>query len=706
MQAARDWRLRYGTAFVLVLALLLTMGMLGAHASTGPGVVGLKVLSNRADLISGGDALVEVTVPSGANVTGLHVDVNGRDVSSLFAVRPGGRVEGLLTGMVVGNSLVRARLVDGRGATIKISNHPQGGPVFSGPQIQPWTCMAGAVDAQCDRPPAYTYSYMSTSGGSLKAYDPKNPPSDVATTTTDTGATVPFIVRQETGSIDRDEYAIATLYDPSKPWQPWAPQAGFNHRLVITHGASCDTSYASGAAPAVTDSKALGHGYVLMSTALDNAGHNCNIITQAESLVMAKERVIEQYGELAFTIGSGCSGGSLVQQQVANAFPGLYQGITPQCSFTDAWSSAMQYVDYDMLLRYFKDPSRWDAGTTWTPVQISEVIGHPNIGNPITFTTAIPAGGDPSRSCPGLAASQVYDPTTNPKGVRCTLEDYMVNVFGRQPDGLAELPFDNAGIQYGLAGLRAGLVSPGQFVDLNTHIGSFDRNYEVQAPRYSATSTAIQRAYTSGAVDTTNNLDQVAIIDLRGPDPGAFHDVYRTYALRARLLRDHGTAANQVLWRGQVPLLGDANYVDEAIVAMDKWLTAVAADHSSLPLASKIIRDKPDSVGPRCTNGAGTDLPAAVCDETVQSYGTPRIAADMPLADDTLKCNLKPMVRANYPVSFTDDQWSRLQKAFPGGVCDYGQPGVGRHGAIPWMNYSNGPGTGHPMGPAPVSKAS
>ena len=43
----------------------------------------------------------------------------------------------------------------------------------------------------------------------------------------------------------------------------------------------------------------------------------------------------------------------------------------------------------------------------------------------------------------------------------------------------------------------------------------------------------------------------------------------------------------------------------------------------------------------------------------------------MPLADDTLKCELKPMVRSSYPVSFTDDQWSRLQKAFPTGVCDW-----------------------------------
>ena len=47
----------------------------------------------------------------------------------------------------------------------------------------------------------------------------------------------------------------------------------------------------------------------------------------------------------------------------------------------------MQYVDYTMLLRYFEDPSRWDAGTIWDPVSIGQVLGHPNVGNPVTFTT-------------------------------------------------------------------------------------------------------------------------------------------------------------------------------------------------------------------------------------------------------------------------------------------------------------------------------
>ena len=95
--------------------------------------------------------------------------------------------------------------------------------MFSGPQVQPWVCQSTAADAQCNQPASYEYRYKSTSG-SFADYDPDSPPSDVADTTTDQGKTVPYVVRVETGYQDRDQYKIAVLYDPSKPWTAWDPQ--------------------------------------------------------------------------------------------------------------------------------------------------------------------------------------------------------------------------------------------------------------------------------------------------------------------------------------------------------------------------------------------------------------------------------------------------------------------------------------------------
>ena len=173
---------------------------------------------------------------------------------------------------------------------------------------------------------------------------------------------MPFIVRLETGYLDRDQYAIATLFDPASRGRRPQPQPQFNHKLVITHGAAATPTTRPATRRACCETKVLGGGFAVMSHALDNAGHNCNLLTQAESLVMTKEHAIEHYGTLRYTIGTGCSGGSLAQQQVANAYPGIYQGITPQCSFTDAWSSAMQYVDYYFGLQYFENPTRWGPG--------------------------------------------------------------------------------------------------------------------------------------------------------------------------------------------------------------------------------------------------------------------------------------------------------------------------------------------------------
>jgi hypothetical protein len=670
------------------------------------GGVVLKVLSNRADLISGGDALVAVESTSKP----VRLDLNGHDVTSSFAARPNGSFEGLVTGLRNGRNVLTARSRNGSGARITITSHPIGGPVFAGPQIQPWTCSAGAKDKQCNRAPTYEYSYKSTMGGELQPYDPKNPPDDVAETKTDNGQTVPFIVRQEIGVIDRDQYRIAVLDDPSKPWSPWSPQRGFNHKLVITHGASCNTSYAQGEAPDVMNEEVLSRGYIVMSHALDNAGHNCNIVTQAESLVMTKEYLIERYGEIRYTIGSGCSGGSLVQQQVANAYPGLYQGISPQCSFPDAWSSGMQYEDYLLMRHYLEHPESWEPGVAWSPADMGAVEGHVNPANPITFTVAIPDSGEPTRSCPGLDESKVYDEKTNPHGVRCTLQDYMVNVFGRRKaDGFAAVAWDNTGVQYGFRPLLSGKITPEQFVDLNSKIGGFNINKDFVPERVAADRFAVDAVYRSGAVNTASNLDEVGIIDLRGPDPGAFHDVYRTYAVRSRLLREHGSFANQLIWRGFAPIIGDSSYANEAIFALDKWIAAVLADRSDRDLAEKIVRDKPKDLIERCTDGGGATMPKEACDAVVESYTTPRIQAGMPFTDDVMKCQLKPLRPSDYyPIRFTDDQWAKLQKAFPTGTCDYSKPGVGYQRTIPWQTYQDGSGRviygGKPLGPAPRSK--
>jgi hypothetical protein len=713
-------RFRLHVPLFLVAGLAVALSGCGDSppaAVKAPSAEGIHVLSNRADIISGGDALIEVVPPAGTAATAtVSLQLNGKDAGGAIARRENGRYMGLVTGLVDGPNQLTAR-VSGRTYGITLVNHPAGGPVFSGPQIQPWTCEDGVQDAQCNRDPTVEFMYKPLAGSGFRLYDPDNPPSDVAETTTDEGHTVPFIIRVETGNLNRDQYRFAVLWDPSQPWQPWAPQAAFNHKLVIYHGANCHTEYRMGTAPNVLNETILGLGYATMSHALNNSGHNCNMVVQAEAMIMTKERLIETLGELRYTIGSGCSGGALAQQWVANGYPGLYQGITPACSFADAWGSGIQYSDYKLLRAYLEDPTRWEPGVAWDPVAIDAAIGHPNMANPITFTEVISDGGNPARTdCPGVPADQIYHPENNPGGIRCGLADYWINVIGRRPPelwgpieaqlgfGFAGAPFDNTGVQYGLRGLMEGRMSVQQFVDLNVKIGGFNYDRIPTQGRSSGDVFAIERLARSGGVNTASNLDQVAIIDLRGPDPGAFHDVYRTYVVRARLEREHGHADNQLLWRGPVALFGDATFVDDSVLAMSEWLDAVYADPSDKPFARKIVDNRPAGVTHRCANGAGVDMPETFCDALVESYSSPRIQAGMPFTDDVGKCQLKPHTRADYfPVFFTDAQWAPLEAVFPHGVCDYSKPSVGSQPTVPWLTYRDGPG-GVPLGRPPASK--
>jgi uncharacterized tannase-like protein DUF6351 len=702
------------------LALASTAGLLsmlfGVGAAWAATPVSIQVLSNRADLISAGDALVAVDLPAGTDPAKVRVNVGARDVTSAFAMRPNGRFEGLVNGLADGANVLTATLPNRSQGRITISNHPNGGPVLSGPQVNPWVCQAGAQDAQCNQPPTYTYQYKSAITGQFQTYDPAGPPSDLATTTTDQGNTVPFVIRTETGYQDRDQYKIAVLYDPSQPWAPWSPQKGWNHKLLITHGASCGIDHQSGSAPSVTSDTvaggsptlALGRGFAVMSTALDNAGHNCNLLTQAESLIMAKERLVENYGEIRYTIGTGCSGGSLTQQQVANAYPGIYQGILPQCSFPDAWSTGQQLVDYHLVRQYVEHPDRWGTGIAWTPAETAAVEGHPNHVNSIILDSLyFTSLGDPTNPCAGVTDEQRYDPNTNRGGVRCTLADYMVNVMGRRAqDGFAGRPLDNVGVQYGLQVLQRGQITPAQFADLNGRIGGADIDANPTPERTPADQPALANAYRSGAINETNNLNQVAIIDLRGTDQGEFHDVYRAFAIRARLEREHGTFANQAIWEGPIPLIGQADFTTQGLLAMDRWLSAVEADHRSVPVSKKVVENKPADVHDQCTDGAGQVIPnQQVCQLINPIFTTPRMVAGEGIETDVNKCRLKPLRRSDYlPVQFTDEEWAKIAQAFPTGVCDWSEPGVDQQPTIPWMTYNDIVG-GRALGAPPKSTA-
>ena len=722
-------------AAIVAVTAMAALAAGSASASAAPGFQ-INVLSTRADLVSGGQALTSIGLPAGTDPTTVTVSLNGASVTSEFAERPNGEFEGLLSGLVNGSNTVTAALSDGTSVSSTIINHPIGGPIFSGPQVQPWVCQSGATDAQCDAPTAYAYYYMpaadqaalnSVTGPTdhsdlFQSYDPSNPPPApaIATTTTDNGTTVPYIIRVETGYLDRDQYSIAMLWQPGQSWAPWAPQPQWDHKLVITHGASCGDDHTTGTAPSTEYDPALSRGMAVMSTAMDNAGHDCSVLTEAESLIMAKEHLVDEYGTLRYTIGTGCSGGSLAQQQVDNAYPGVYQGILPQCSFPDAWSTGQELADYQLTRNYFENPSEWGTGVVWTPAQIAAVQGHPNYANSVELSTLYwPTLADPAYACAGVSASQRWSPS-NPTGTRCDLEDYMINLFGpykgNNPYGYAGIPVDNVGVQYGLQALEQGVITPEQFIDINQKIGGYDNNYDTTASRFVAEEPALTNDYRGGAVNEANNLKDVAIIDLRGPDAGSFHDAYRSWTIRARLEQAEGHfPKNDVIWFGETPLIGDPNYAAEALAAMDGWRSAVEADHRNVSLEQKIADDRPSTVHDQCSDIPDVDqvvVPGVgeVCQSPLLQTGfaTPRMVAGESIATDQEKCQLTPLRESGYyPITFSAQEWSELEQIFPNGVCDWSKRGIDQRPTIPWQTYQDAAGNvvygGEPLGAAPAN---
>ncbi|HEY1077730.1 MAG TPA: DUF6351 family protein, partial [Fontimonas sp.] len=725
------------------LAGLVLLAFVSAPIQAGDGIA-IRVLSNRADLISGGDARVVIDLPANAAAHGLRVDVDGRDVSAEFALRANGRHEALLHGLVEGDNRVTARLPDGAGATLTIKSHPLHGPVFAGPQVMPWRCdteaagLGPAEEPYCEAASVYRYSYVpqnclplvfaSIDTGGIDSncimpdYDPANPPADVSTTTTDEGKTVPFIIRVETGVIDRGIFRIATLWDPAQPdIEAWTPRDNYNGKLLMTFGGDCKARHGQGQPIEVRDVAALARGFSVMTSNLNILGQNCNDVVSAESMMMLKEYFIERYGDVRYTIGNGASGGSIQQHWIVSNYPGLLDGIQPAASFPDMWQLIVAAQDCNLMQHVFTtlSPLLWA-----NPLQRGFVSGYASAVScqilatpPLNFAYAqITMDPDNETGCEGDAltgipstsgrdTSYVYDAQTNPQGARCTVQDYQIALWGRRTqDGFANRPYDNVGVQYGLQALEQGLISVEQFVDLNEKIGGIDIDWNFQPQRSEADTDALKVAYRGGRVTQPREAAKVPIIDLRGTSSLEIHTDVHSYSMRARLDAANGHHDNQILWTGAIPIFQDPVSWAESLDLLDRWLLAIEADDSDDPREVKVRRNKPADAVDACWIAGQKITDRETCEWLFPHFGTPRIAAGGPLADDVFKCQLRPLTRSDYSATFSDAQWQRLQAAFPQGVCNYLLPGIGVEPTVPWLSYANGPG-GEALGEAPRSQA-
>jgi hypothetical protein len=711
------------TAWLLVIA---TTGVAAAGCSTAaqdrPRGLQIVSLSSRPNTVSGGDVLLRVDAGPSGSLAGITVALNDADVTAKFRATDGRQaLVGFVDGLTEGTNTIEVRSGTSAAARLALENHPISGPIISGRHEQPFVCetdlfklqgggtLGAPIDALCSVAPRVDYVYRSVAAGELKRLpSPATRPDDVAVTKTLAGTEVPYIVRIETGTINRGIYQISMLHDPASepPPDPWTRSAGWNGRLIYTFGGGCIGGwYRQGRSTGgVDDDVMLGQGYAVASSTLNVFGNNCSDLLAAETMMMVKERFIEAYGPPRYTIGWGCSGGSYQNYQIADNYPGLLDGIVPGCSFPDvAFGTIPMITDARLLNHYFAQT----APGSFTDEQQRAVTGFLNLA---TMRNVSRSAGRivPTEFCPEVLRIELrYDALTNPRGARCDVYDHTVNVYGRDPEhGVARRPLDNVGVQYGLSALNDGKITSTQFLALNERIGGYDRDGAMVAARTVADRAAVRLAYETGRLlNGGGGLASTPIIDIRGysddAKDGDVHVRYHSFSIRERLRKANGRVDNHIM------LVTDNRYglystrnpvVQEALRQMDRWLENLSSDSAHDAAIDRIARAKPADLVDACwtrdkeprkivepmVRGAGR------CEELYPSAPSPREVAGAPVTSDIIKCQLKPVSATEYKVSFTTEELGRLKKIFPAGVCDWSKPALEQTGLKgTWLRFGS-----------------
>jgi hypothetical protein len=707
-----------------------------------------RILSSKAEHVSGGSALIEIMLPASAPAgSTLSVSANGSDVSGAFNADPAtpGRLLGVVSGLRNGTNALSVNY-GSAGTSLNLTNYPISGPILSGPQTSPFICqtqdftlpdgssLGAPTDANCSAPARVTYLYRPAAGGALRPLaNTSNLPNDVGTTTTSTGRTVPFVVRVETGTIDRGIYQSAVLHDPSRDPAPapLTPPPGWNKRLVALQGSGCTGGwYVQGRDVGVDlfggdNLTRLAQGYALYANSLNNPSNNCNATLAAEAAMMGKENFIESYGPPLYTVAVGSSGGAYLGLQIADAMPGVFDGVFVDRTFPDALTLTNAALDAHLLAQYFLT----DNSAGLSQAQMIAVSGHKNLN--AWYDLALQSGrADPVpgrasaippsdalgsyRSAvwdPAVPSSMRYHPTGNRQGARPTVFDVARNIYGIDPaTGFALRPFDNVGVQYGLQALNLGIISKAQFLALNERVGGYDQDANFVGTRNSADAGAVRRAYQSGMLLGGNGgLASIPVFDLSGTydEDGAYHYQWFHFAVRERIARANGNAANVVMWRGDPATSSGAPagaVTARAWNVFIQWMDAYRSDTSGASQREKVISRKPAAATDGCFARSSTlqfiaepqsfGTANSQCNQLWPSYASPRLAAGEDLTASNLKCQLKPISASDYAVTFDASERARLNAIFPAGVCDSSRPGVNQTAVVPYASF----------GPSPVNR--
>lgn len=370
------------------------------------------------------------------------------------------------------------------------------------------------------------YFYRDRQSRRFQYFDPSNdfdnPPETIDVVLVD-GVTVPFVVRVETGTLNRFVYTIAML----APWPEstatpaelnnaaWNQKAiywmrggvGIGHNQGDPHWHyNADLGQNNGLWSAERDlfPTLLGRGYAIVTSTGNTSDVQYNIKLHEENAFMVKEHFVATYGAPTYTFGLGGSGGAIQQYIIGQNHPGIFDAGIPLYAYPDMITQAIDISDCDLLMQYFVDDITLDGPTspwyTWSnqslllglnAVDTPGLINswHDDIGLP--FLPFAPDGSNECLEGWQAATPVVLNPATAPDpfiaedylqagfsqedidAVRWTHLDDLGNIYGTLEHGFAPTLQDNIGVQYGLGSLVDGAISTTEFLDVNSCIGSW-----------------------------------------------------------------------------------------------------------------------------------------------------------------------------------------------------------------------------------------
>ena len=739
----------------LLLSAALLLVLLGSRVP-GPGEgadrLRLRVVSSPPEFVSGGDARIEVLVPTGVPLDSVVVEAAGADVTGLLSAdEERHRLKGVLRGLSVGESRITAR-AGGETTSLVVVNHPRSGPLFSGPPQEPFFCateehravagLGDVLDDDCRMETVVGFVYLSDSTDRFEPFDPDGPrPPDLAQTTTTEGETVDFVVRWERGTINRFIYSLAVLSPEAGRPEAGRPDdpglSAWNEKLIYYFQGGVGVGHYQGepSLERMLYRHGLSKGYAVAYSTGTKTGVHYDLEVGGETAIMVKSRFVTDYGEPAYTVGVGGSGGGIQQYVYGQNHEGLLDAAIPQYSYPDMVTQTIHVGDCELLERYMDAEvaadsaskwARWSRRTWLEGMNASDTLANPYRGGAPGLSECVNGwrGLTPLTLNPHYGTAPGITPEEQ-AGVVWTHAEDLRQIYGRAADGYAARAWDNVGVQYGLEALLDSRITPEEFLDLNARAGSwkdeaamvqegapfiegaegFDphsaRNMRLSpddrgrspAPRAEADPGAIDRLHRHGMV-FTGDLD-IPVMDWRHYlEPFLdMHNAHQSFAARARMLRHDGDASNQVIWFTEAESEDDRfDQTPMAFEVVDAWMANLEA-HPERGVAG----NKPEQAVDACFDAggaliyAGEDAWAGILDDREPGpctarfpvYGTSRTVAGGPITGDVFKCSLQSVGEAIAEGVYgawvpSPEQEARLEETFPQGVCDYAKEHAGR----------------------------